>query len=138
MSSVTFNNNVELGSTVCKKINETRRCETTAGYKGKSYKLTVVIDLAQSDAYETIWGITASSITTPTSYVLTFDPNGGTITKFRDVVTNGETYNLPTATKTGYTFDGWYLDSNFTTKITNSDTANLSQDKIVYAKWVEE
>lgn len=40
----------------------------------------------------------------------------------------------PVPTKDGYDFDGWYSDSEFTTKVTEiADTA--TGDKTVYAKW---
>lgn len=42
---------------------------------------------------------------------------------------------LQSPEKTGYTFDGWYLDSTYETEITKFD-ANLSGDIFVYAKWI--
>lgn len=138
ISSVRLNENVELAATVCKTINSVTNCENSTGFSGKHYKLTVVAELVQSDAYNSVWSVTDSEISTPTKHFVTYDANGGTISKFRDVVTNGENYSLPTGTKTGYTLEGWYLDSSFTNKITNSTTINLNEDKIVFAKWVEE
>lgn len=44
------------------------------------------------------------------------------------------TYNLPTPNKDGYIFEGWYLDSNFTTKL-NSIIVGSTGDKTLYAKW---
>ena len=42
-------------------------------------------------------------------YTVTFDPNGGTVSPMSKTVTNGSTYgSLPTPTRTGYIFDGWY------------------------------
>lgn len=41
--------------------------------------------------------------------------------------------NLPTPTKTGYTFDGWYKDSAFTQPITSN--YNISGNTTIYAKW---
>ncbi|MCR4615410.1 MAG: bacterial Ig-like domain-containing protein, partial [Clostridiales bacterium] len=40
---------------------------------------------------------------------VTFNPNGGTVSPASKSVTYGSTYgSLPTPTRTGYTFDGWY------------------------------
>lgn len=55
---------------------------------------------------------------------------------------NLDTYNIETefalknATKTGYSFLGWYSDSNYTTKVTNlsKDTGSIT----LHAKWEEE
>ena len=45
------------------------------------------------------------------TYKLTFDANGGTVSVPSMDVTYGETYtNLPTPTKAGYAFKGWYYD----------------------------
>ena len=41
-------------------------------------------------------------------YLITFDPNGGTVGETTKTVTYGETYgSLPTPTRSGYTFMGW-------------------------------
>jgi len=41
----------------------------------------------------------------------------------------------PTATRTGYTFGGWYIDSDFNTPITKIATGS-HEDKDIYAKWI--
>ena len=56
---------------------------------------------------------------------------------------NGTTSNpsknitLPTATKTGYTFNGWYTDSALTNKLTSFNTSAFSEDVTLYAKWTK-
>ena len=52
--------------------------------------------------------------------------NVGTFT-----VENGITFGTPT--KTGYTFNGWYTDSEFTTPITS--TTGVYDDLVLYAKF---
>ena len=43
---------------------------------------------------------------------------------------------LPSPTKTGYTFNGWYSDSSFTTRVGGAgDSYTPSVNKILYAKW---
>ena len=45
---------------------------------------------------------------TPESYTLTLDPNGGSVSTTSKTVTYDSTYGeLPTPTRTGYTFNGW-------------------------------
>ncbi|MCD7943522.1 MAG: InlB B-repeat-containing protein, partial [Clostridia bacterium] len=64
-----------------------------------------------------------------TSYTVTFDPNGGTSVSSQ-TVSYGSTATEPTApTKTGYTFDGWYLDGakyDFDTAVTSDVTLTAS------------
>ena len=73
-------------------------------------------------------------------YAVTLNTNGGTIASGKDVTsyTYGEGATLPTAndmTREGYTFDGWYADSDFSgapvTEISSADMGN----KEFYAKW---
>ena len=52
-------------------------------------------------------------------------------------VTYDGTYaSLPTPTKTGYTFAGWYLDSGLTKPVTTSTKVITAKDHTLYSKWV--
>ena len=42
---------------------------------------------------------------------------------------------LPTPTRAGYTFDGWYLDSNYTTPVTRTTIVSYTSSHTLYAKW---
>jgi len=70
-----------------------------------------------------------------TSYTVTFNVDGGTPVPSSPVtVEYGSTIDLPTAmTKTGYTFDNWYMDSAKTIPVVFpiTVTGNVS----LYAKW---
>ena len=48
---------------------------------------------------------------------------------------NSQLGTLPTPTKTGYNFAGWYTDTNYTMKINPKNT--VSGDITYYAKWVK-
>ncbi len=51
-------------------------------------------------------------------------------------VTYNSTYStLPTPTKTGYNFLGWYKESGFTNKVTSSTTVTTAKHHTLYAKW---
>ena len=53
-------------------------------------------------------------------------------------LSNGQTYGtLPTATRIGYTFDGWYTDFSGGTKISSTTTFNNSANQTLYAHWVD-
>ena len=69
-------------------------------------------------------------------YTLLYDTTGGSYVpsvteKFGTEVTLVRGNNVPT--RTGYTFDGWYLDEELTQKAGN--TLTLESDIRVYAKW---
>ncbi len=78
----------------------------------------------------------ATYTSTPRTYTVTYEKDGGTIADEDNYksYTYGEGIMLPTPTKDGYDFDGWYSDSEFTANVT--EIANTATgDKTVYAKW---
>ena len=72
---------------------------------------------------------------TPT-HTVTFNGNGGTVSEASRVVVDGEKVGtLPTASRYGYAFDGWYLDTQSGVKIDHSYVPTT--DITVKAKWIE-
>jgi uncharacterized repeat protein (TIGR02543 family) len=52
------------------------------------------------------------------------------------VVENGSQYGyLPTLTKSGYTFLGWFTAASGGTQIFATSRVNLTADQIIYAHW---
>lgn len=67
---------------------------------------------------------------------VTLDANGGSVSPSSFTGTYKQKYgSLPNPTRTGYTFNGWYLDSSYTTKVTESTTINTGANHTLYAKW---
>jgi uncharacterized repeat protein (TIGR02543 family) len=65
-------------------------------------------------------------------YTITFDTNEGSL--ITAITQDYETVvNAPSPTKEGYTFNGWYSDSEF--KTAYSFTTMPAEDMTVYAKW---
>lgn len=70
------------------------------------------------------------------SYTVYFDANGGEVQPFSTTVANDGTYgSLPTPTRSGYTFEGWYTSRNDGQLITSGTTVNLADDQTLYAHW---
>ena len=46
--------------------------------------------------------------------------------------------SLPTPTKNGYTFLGWYESSDFSGSAVTSIPAGSTEDKVLYANWIEQ
>ena len=79
-----------------------------------------------------IWTITPKSI----AYTVNFGPNGGEVSKASMAVTYGKAYGtLPTPTRMGYTFDGWYTALTGGTKIVSSTMVGSSAGSTLYAHW---
>ena len=80
---------------------------------------------------------TATCTVTPASYLVTFDPNGGKVSKESTAVTIGKKYGtLPTPTRTGYSFDGWYTKETGGTKVTETTIVGKDPPTTLYAHWI--
>lgn len=105
---------------------------TPAGGTASTYALT--------DSYDFVADGTAVAIWTQDSYTVTFDEQGGSNVSNTSYVYGG-TYSLPTTTRAGYDFDGWYDDpttgtlivgpTGSLTTITPSGTGPIT----LYAHW---
>ncbi len=74
---------------------------------------------------------------TGNNYTVTFDPNGGSVSTSSKSVTYGSTYGtLPTPTRTGYSFDGWYTASSGGSLVTASTTVTTASNHTLYAHWI--
>lgn len=72
----------------------------------------------------------------PHYYTLVFNANGGTVSETeRTVYCDTPIGTLPTPTRTGYTFDGWYTQATGGTLVT-ADTAYVTTETVtLYAHW---
>ena len=107
-----------------------------------TYTLTCTLDV-DANVLETDEDNNTQSITftvvakdepTPTNYTVTFNANGGSVSPATRTVTSGAAVGtLPDATRSGYTFDGWFTAASGGTEITDSTkvTANVTY----YAHW---
>ncbi len=97
--------------------------------------VTGYVRMKETPVYVTGENITTSTITTPMyKYpVVSFDTNEGELDgeALVEVDRDGYLISLPTATKLGYLFDGWYTANNIMVKIGDIYT----EDTTLYAKW---
>ena len=82
-------------------------------------------------------GIGSGSVA-PSRYTVYFNGNGGTVPYTSKTVTRGSTYgSLPTPSRSGYTFAGWYTSYSGGSRIYESTTVNLTGNQTLYARWTE-
>ena len=55
----------------------------------------------------------------------------------KTVTYDSKVSTLATPTRTGYTFEGWYTDTNYSTKVTADTVYKTAGNSTVYAKWSE-
>lgn len=68
------------------------------------------------------------------AYTVSFETNGGNYVSPVTVSANSYMRSIPTPTRRGYTFEGWYTDSNLRTKFDYRYTT-VNQNMTLYAKW---
>ena len=75
---------------------------------------------------------------TANTYTITYNYNnatGGNTTTSKTVTYNSTYGTLPSPTRTGYTFGGWYKESTFSTPVTSASTVTTAGNHTLYAKW---
>ena len=99
-------------------------CNNKAGNAGDTYNITGAI------TFYAKW--------TANKYTITYEANGGTVSPTSFEKTYGTNATLAVPTKTGYTFKGWYNNSDLSgSKYEgNTDLSTTNGDNVtIYAKW---
>ena len=121
-SSLSINATVSSGYKWTKWTGDTKYLTSDATTKANKAKPTKNISL--------------TATATANTYKLTFNANGGTTSTASKNVTYKSTYGtLPTPTRTGYTFKGWYTAASGGTNITSSSIYSTVGNSTLYAHW---
>lgn len=99
----------------------------TAKDNGSQVQDTDVVTLTRDTTLYAHWS--------PLPFTVTLNANGGTVEPTQVIVYYDALYNLPSAMRRGYTFDGWFTEIDKGSQIANSMTVNLLADTIFYAHW---
>lgn len=79
-----------------------------------------------------VWGIVDAC-------TVSFDANGGIVSPTSKAVSCDSAYgDLPTPTREGYFFEGWYTAANGSTKVTAATIVTSLTDHTLYAHWTTE
>ena len=74
----------------------------------------------------------------PNVYTVSFDANGGTVGTSSKSVTYDAAYGtLPTPTRDGFTFTGWYTAASGGNQVTASTIMTTASNHTLYAHWTE-
>ena len=109
---------------------------TVTGKKPGTVKITVYL-LNDEGKYFCSQDFTVS--VNSRSYTVFYDANGGAVLTSNETVTNGDIYGtLPTPTRNGYTFEGWYTARSGGSRVTADTVVNLTADQTLYAHWTNQ
>ena len=112
----------------------------------KNVKVAITLPSTMYDknmtAYSSIAAGTTGTMDLRIRYTITLNSNGGTCSESTRYVRYqkeyGEVSILPTPTREGYTFRGWYDSSTGGTRFLDDDTHNITSDMTFYAVWREQ
>lgn len=86
------------------------------------------------NAANAYWYISSYSIKSTAWYTVTLDANGGSCGETSRSVKGGSTLgSLPTPTRSGYYFDGWYTDPYVGTHV--NENTSVMENTTLYAHW---
>ena len=101
----------------------TRTGYTFNGWFNSAGKALSKDTLVQNKTFTASW--------TANSYTVTYNANGGSVSTASRRVTFDSTYGtMPTPTRTGYIFDGWFTAASGGTQITSSTKVSTANDLI--------
>lgn len=69
------------------------------------------------------------------TYTLSYDSKGGSSCTSKTVTFDAIYGELPTPTREGYTFTGWYAEESYTTPIQSGTKVTTASNHTLYAKW---
>ncbi|MBP5417133.1 MAG: InlB B-repeat-containing protein [Clostridiales bacterium] len=73
---------------------------------------------------------------TPKIVLVSYDGNGGSVSAEPVELQQGSTYGtMPSASRTGYAFVGWFTEPTGGTQITGSTAVTMTVDHTLYAQW---
>ena len=92
---------------------------------------STTVTLSQATTFTAQW--------TPKQVTITWNANGGNVTpSTSNYIYDGSSVTLPTPTRDGYNFKGWYTSASGGTQITDIGTNNKpASDVTYYAQWTE-
>lgn len=102
----------------------------------REYAIFVGNSKASTYSHQLETTLTLSKKSCTTTKTVRLNANGGTVSPASKVVTCGSTYGtLPTPTRTGYDFDGWYTRETGGTKVDKNSAVGTAPPATLYARW---
>lgn len=114
---------------------------TKVGYRFEGWKYSSTTVTSETTANLVAGNHTLTAQWSAATYTLTLNmnPQPDGVAPQTKTITYGSTYgaggSLPSPTRTGYTFNGWYTSTSGGTRITDSTTVTTTVSQTLYAQW---
>ena len=140
-TSISSNSKVNYGSTIV------FTATPSTGYQIEGWYSNSACDIAINNGTNNTYTVTITGGTNvyvkfkANQYTITYKDQGGSNfsgtheSGYPTTHTYGTATTLKTASKTGYTFEGWYKESACTNKVTSLDATAYTANITLYAKW---
>ena len=117
-------------------LSSTKPTRTGYTFKGWSTSSSGSVSYSAGGSYTSNSNATLYAVWQANTYTVTFDTNGGATSTTSKTVTYASTYgDLPTPTRDGYTFNGWYTAISGGTRIQSTTTVSITAAQTLYAQW---
>ena len=135
--------NVPYGSTLSVNGNEITVNDTTVTANANTncvFKGWTILSNPLTGEYVVEKSLTISAHFELSKVTVTLLANGGSVNPASKLATISQSYgaafgSLPIPYYDGFQFMGWYLESSFLTKVTESTIVTIAEDHNLYAKW---
>ena len=115
---------------------KTIKSPTKTGYTFKNWTKTGNSTLTDTTLTMGSENTTLSANYEANKYTVSFNANGGDVdTASKDVTYNGTYGELPTATRDGYVFLGWFTDASSGAQIKEDSPVTITANQTLYAHW---
>lgn len=110
---------------------------TKTGYTFAGWYKTVLINTWDFGTDKVTADMTLYAKWTANTYTVTFDVNGGGVLSMasKSVTYDNPYGELPTVTRKGYDFKGWFTEESGGNQITADTTVKITSDQTLYAQW---
>ena len=109
---------------------------TKTGYVFQGWFTTGGATITSSSKVTIAENHTLTALWSASGYTLTYNANGGSVSPGTAPITYDSTYGtLPTPSRTGYTFKGWYTSASGGTEVTASTVVKTAGNHSIYARW---
>ena len=117
---------------------KTIKSPTKTGYTFKNWTKTGNSTLTDTTLLVGSENTTLTANYEANKYTVSFNANGGNVdTASKDVTYNGTYGELPTATREGHEFLGWFTDASSGVQIKEDSSVTITANQTLYAHWKE-